>query len=63
VTGVLNVMAVQDVMASQTLPYKFPFSDFSFPTDISFIVLAEGSKSAFLKVGLLAVLIFGALIS
>lgn len=48
--GLLNVMAVQNVMLSQSLPYKFPFSEFSFPTDLSFIVLAEGKKSAFLKV-------------
>ncbi|THH20559.1 hypothetical protein EW146_g833 [Bondarzewia mesenterica] len=47
--GVLNIMAVQDVMTSQSLSYKFPFSHFSFPTDIQFIVLSEGKKSAFLK--------------
>ncbi|KAI0031901.1 mini-chromosome maintenance replisome factor-domain-containing protein [Vararia minispora EC-137] len=47
--GVLNVMAVQDVMSSQSLPYKFPFSDFHFPVDFSFVILAEGSKSVFLK--------------
>ncbi|KAI0320188.1 mini-chromosome maintenance replisome factor-domain-containing protein [Amylostereum chailletii] len=47
--GVLNVMAIQDVMTSQTLPYRFPFSEFSFPTDLAFVVLAEGTKSAFLK--------------
>lgn len=50
IIGVLNVMAVQNIMLSQSLPYKFPFSEFSFPTDLSFIVLAEGKKSAFLKV-------------
>lgn len=48
--GVLNVMAVQNVMISQSLPYRFPYSEFSFPTDLSFIILAEGKKSAFLKV-------------
>ncbi|ETW81835.1 hypothetical protein HETIRDRAFT_417895 [Heterobasidion irregulare TC 32-1] len=47
--GVMNVMAIQDVMESQTLSYKFPFSQFSFPTDIQFIVLSEGKKSVFLK--------------
>jgi hypothetical protein len=46
-------MAVQSVMTSQTLSYKFPFSEFAFPTDLSFIVLAEGSKSAFLRVRIL----------
>lgn len=48
--GVLNVRALQEVMATQTLSYAFPFSAFSFPTDISCIVLSEGSKSAFFKV-------------
>ncbi|KAF8500970.1 mini-chromosome maintenance replisome factor-domain-containing protein [Russula emetica] len=44
--GVLNVRTIQQVMNTQTLDYKFPFSEFSFPTDISFVVLAQGSKSA-----------------
>lgn len=48
--GVLNVRALQEVMATQMLSYAFPFSAFSFPTDISCIVLSEGSKSAFFKV-------------
>ena len=37
-------------MASQTLGYIFPFSRFSFPTDLSCIVLSEGRKSTFFKV-------------
>lgn len=37
-------------MATQTLDYVFPFSRFSFETDINFIVLASGRKSAFFKV-------------
>ncbi|KAN0123436.1 Mini-chromosome maintenance replisome factor domain containing protein [Russula decolorans] len=44
--GALNVRAIQQVISTQTLDYKFPFSEFSFPTDISFVVLAQGSKSA-----------------
>ena len=48
--GVLNVRAIQQVMNTQTLAYKFPFSEFSFPTDISFVVLAQGSKSALFQV-------------
>ncbi|KAI0269853.1 mini-chromosome maintenance replisome factor-domain-containing protein [Gloeopeniophorella convolvens] len=44
--GVLNVRAVQQAMSAQTIDYKFPFSDFSFPTDISFVTLAQGTKSA-----------------
>ena len=48
--GVLNVRAIQQVISTQTLAYKFPFSEFSFPTDISFVVLAQGSKSALFQV-------------
>ncbi|KAI9512433.1 mini-chromosome maintenance replisome factor-domain-containing protein [Russula earlei] len=44
--GVLNVRAIQQVISTQTLAYKFPFSEFSFPTDISFVILAQGTKSA-----------------
>jgi hypothetical protein len=49
--GVLNVRAIQQVMSAQTLEYKFPFSEFSFPTDIGFVILAQGSKSALFHVG------------
>jgi hypothetical protein len=49
--GVLNVRAIQQVMSAQTLAYKFPFSEFSFPTDIGFVILAQGSKSAVFQVG------------
>ena len=45
----MNVRALQEVMDAQTLAYVFPFSQFSFPTDISCIILAEGRKSAFFK--------------
>ncbi|KAF8270801.1 mini-chromosome maintenance replisome factor-domain-containing protein [Lactarius quietus] len=44
--GVLNVQAIQQVIDTQTVVYKFPFSEFSFPTDINFVILAEGTKSA-----------------
>ncbi|OJT14187.1 Mini-chromosome maintenance complex-binding protein [Trametes pubescens] len=50
--GVMNVRALQDVMDAQTLPYIFPFSQFSFPTDVSCIVLSEGRKSAFFRTDL-----------
>lgn len=46
----MNLKALQDVISSQSLPYVFPFSQFSFPTDLSFIILAEGRKSAFFQV-------------
>ena len=48
----MNINALQEVLSSQTLTYVFPFSSFSFPTDISCIVLTEGKKSAFFKTDL-----------
>ncbi|KAI0075471.1 hypothetical protein K474DRAFT_1664215 [Panus rudis PR-1116 ss-1] len=50
--GIVNVHALQEVMSSQTLSYNFPFSSFSFPTDVSCIVLSEGRKSAFFRTDL-----------
>ncbi|THH31765.1 hypothetical protein EUX98_g2426 [Antrodiella citrinella] len=47
--GIMNIRALQEVMSSQNLSYSFPFSRFSFPTDISCIVTTDGSKSAFFK--------------
>ncbi|KAI0710385.1 mini-chromosome maintenance replisome factor-domain-containing protein [Cerioporus squamosus] len=47
--GMMNVRALQEVMDAQTLAYVFPFSQFSFPTDISCIILAEGRKSTFFR--------------
>ncbi|KAJ2916057.1 hypothetical protein MD484_g4390, partial [Candolleomyces efflorescens] len=48
--GVLNLRTVQDAIAYQTVDYVFPFSRFSFETDISFLVLSGGSSSPFFKV-------------
>jgi len=50
--GSMNIRAVQEVMDTQTLEYSFPFSKFSFPTDIVTIVLCEGRKSAFFQTGI-----------
>ncbi|KXN90462.1 Mini-chromosome maintenance complex-binding protein [Leucoagaricus sp. SymC.cos] len=47
--GIQNLRAVQGVMTGQTLDYAFPFSQFSFQTDISFVVLTEGKKCAFFQ--------------
>ncbi|KAI0798102.1 mini-chromosome maintenance replisome factor-domain-containing protein [Abortiporus biennis] len=47
--GLMNIQALQEVMSSQTLAYAFPFSRFTFPTDISCIVLCQGAKSTFFK--------------
>ncbi|EJD05672.1 uncharacterized protein FOMMEDRAFT_78038 [Fomitiporia mediterranea MF3/22] len=46
--GIENVQALQEVAKLQTLQYKFPFSQYSFPTDIKFITVTEGKKSLFL---------------
>ncbi|EAU88420.2 hypothetical protein CC1G_05186 [Coprinopsis cinerea okayama7 len=45
--GLLNLKQVQDMINHQTLDYVFPFSRYSFETDINFIVLAAGKRSAF----------------
>ncbi|PCH38721.1 hypothetical protein WOLCODRAFT_115930, partial [Wolfiporia cocos MD-104 SS10] len=55
--GVLNIRALQEVISTQTLAYTFPYSQFSFPTDITCIVLSEGSKSAFFKASYDAILL------
>ncbi|EPQ58258.1 hypothetical protein GLOTRDRAFT_104173 [Gloeophyllum trabeum ATCC 11539] len=47
--GMANVVATQKAMSSQTISYVFPFSQFSFNTDMNFIIMTEGSKSAFFK--------------
>lgn len=41
---------MQQMMTAQSIDYVFPFSQFSFPTDVSFVVLCEGKKSAFFQV-------------
>jgi hypothetical protein len=46
----MNLRAIQEVINSQTLQYIFPFSMFSFPTDVAFTVLSEGKKSTFFQV-------------
>ncbi|KAG6864148.1 hypothetical protein C0991_012126 [Blastosporella zonata] len=47
--GITNLRAVQETMSTQTLEYVFPFSRFSFETDVAFVVLIEGKKSAFFQ--------------
>ena len=41
-------------MNNQSLRYAFPFSQFSFNTDIGFILLVEGRQSPFFTVGCLS---------
>ena len=48
--GVLNVRALKQCISSQTIAYSFPFNDFSFSTDLNFLVLTQDKKSAFVDV-------------
>jgi hypothetical protein len=49
--GIANLRATQEVIGTQRLTYKFPFSEFTFETDIGVVVLSEGkTKSAFFQV-------------
>ncbi|KAF8163088.1 hypothetical protein B0H34DRAFT_694085, partial [Crassisporium funariophilum] len=47
--GVMNIRATQEMMEAQSLEYVFPFSNFRFETDVSFLVTTEGEKSTFFK--------------
>ncbi|KAH7906482.1 putative alanine racemase-domain-containing protein [Hygrophoropsis aurantiaca] len=47
--GIMNIHAIQELINSQTLEYKFPYSKFSFPSAISFIICSEGGRSAFFQ--------------
>ncbi|KAH0584139.1 hypothetical protein H2248_009701 [Termitomyces sp. 'cryptogamus'] len=47
--GMANLRALQETMSNQRLEYVFPFSRFAFDTDVAFVVLAEGKKSAFFE--------------
>ena len=48
--GVLNVRALKQCISSQTIAYSFPFNDFSFSTDLNFLVLTQDKKSPFVDV-------------
>ncbi|KAG5645036.1 hypothetical protein DXG03_007215 [Asterophora parasitica] len=45
--GLNNLRATQEMMNAQTLQYVFPYSAFAFDTDVAFVILSEGTKSAF----------------
>ncbi|KAF7338574.1 Mini-chromosome maintenance complex-binding protein [Mycena venus] len=47
--GLMNLRALQEMMTNQTLEYIFPFSRFTFDTDVGFLVLSEGRKSTFFQ--------------
>jgi hypothetical protein len=48
--GVTTIRAVQEMMTHQSVEYIFPFSNYTFETDVNFIVLANGKQSTFFKV-------------
>jgi len=48
--GLDNIRTLQDAISNQILDYEFPFSRFQFTTDLSFVILTEGKKSAFFQV-------------
>lgn len=50
-SGVRSLEDVQNAMSNQSLRYVFPFSQFSFNTDIGFLLLVEGRQSPFFAVG------------
>ncbi|KAL5533277.1 hypothetical protein ACEPAF_5053 [Sanghuangporus sanghuang] len=56
--GLENIRAIHEVVKAQTLQYKFPFSQYSFPTDIKFITITDGKKSLFLDSGVIVPLQF-----
>lgn len=50
ISGVRNLRDVQDVMSNQSLRCVYPFSEFSFHTDIGFVLLVGGRRSPFFTV-------------
>ena len=51
-TGLVNLHATQEMINVQRIAYKFPFSQFTFETDLGILILSEGRKrSAFFTVG------------
>jgi len=50
-SGMRSLRDVQDVISNQNLRYAFPFSQFSFNTEIGFVLLVEGRRSPFFMVG------------
>jgi len=47
--GLENLRDVQEMINAQTLAYVFPYSRFAFNTDVAFVILSEGKKSAFFQ--------------
>lgn len=50
VPGVRSLKEIQEVMSNQSLRFFFPFSQFSFNTEIVFLMLVEGRRSPFFTV-------------
>ena len=53
--GMCSLRDIQNAMSNQNLRCTFPFSQFSFNTEIGFILLVEGTRSPFFTVGSLKV--------
>ncbi|KAF9459336.1 mini-chromosome maintenance replisome factor-domain-containing protein [Collybia nuda] len=47
--GLANLRALQKMITSQVLEYIFPYSRFSFDTEVGFLILSEGRKSTFFQ--------------
>lgn len=48
--GVNNVRALQEVASSRNLHYNFPFSRYTFKTEVTIVALTTGKKSLLLEV-------------
>jgi len=44
------VQALKQCVTTQTVAYEFPYSSFTFNTDLNFLVLTQGNKSPFVDV-------------
>ena len=50
IDGLENIDALKQCASSQTLAYKFPYSDYTFKTSLNFVMLAQGKSSPFIEV-------------
>lgn len=47
--GLKNVQALQTAISAQTLHYEFPFSSYTFPVDLQFLVLTSRKKQGMVE--------------
>ena len=43
--GIHNIQVLRSVIKSQELRYEFPYNEYGMPTDLSFLIISESSKS------------------